>query len=112
MGSHRRRCEGVFCSLSHGLYALLVALLQKGATQPLHCGGLDGHFMVGGAGFHDCAAMGNHTRLSLAPALRTGPSREFCLCDSLPLIVPGPQFLVYILLAPASCALEVEAAST
>ena len=50
--------------------------------------------------------------LSLTPALRTGPSPAFCLCDPLPLIVPGPQSLVHILLAPASGSREVEATST
>ena len=85
---------------------------RKALTQPLHRGGLDGHVMVCRAGFHDGAAMGDYPRLSLAPALRTGPSSAFCLCDPLPLIVPGPQSLVHILLAPASRALEVAAAST
>ena len=68
-------------------------------------------FVAGRAGFPDGAPMGNYPRLSLALALRHGSSPELCLCGPFSLIVPGPQPLVHILLAPASIALQVEAVS-
>jgi hypothetical protein len=58
-----------------------------------------------------CTAMEDYTRVSLAPAFRIGPSPEFRVLGALFLIVPGPQSLVYILLASAAIAVEVEATS-